>query len=448
MELLATSLTLSAVSTALAAPFTSPFESSYVVRLYESRDRFMPPQDAAALPSQLMTTESGHTFECFLPSLAPSDPETAEPLARKDSKEVESEQDTEALVAFHRAAVRELESLCIEYTDEETSWFYRICANSLIFRSRKPLTEVAIEVTGAAAPAQVEEGGGGYDVEEVGTFVTESSRSVLSYDAFADLETQERVKDLGHALLTQTFSKNGQEVQVQFICSASAQDDVVAAVQWREAVATDGRREIAAFLVESQVFCKSQESEVDTDRLVTMQSLLQPLQNEHTCVTRDEGWWTYEYCFGRSVRQYHRDEDGQLTADYTLGVFDADGNRELERLDSALVLEPFDETHDVSRPAYLELYNFGTLCKTSEKQAPRKAKVFHFCNRDGSSQRLIMVKEMQTCVYTVKVLSPVFCDHPHFLNDEQESDETFEIVHCIPAVEEAEAVETLEVVAE
>uniref|UniRef100_A0AAV1U4Q6 MRH domain-containing protein n=1 Tax=Peronospora matthiolae TaxID=2874970 RepID=A0AAV1U4Q6_9STRA len=446
MELLATSLALSAASTALAAPFSSRFDSSYVVHLYESRDRFVPPQDAAALPSQLMTTESGHTFECFLPSLAPSDPETAEPLAVNDPKEVESEQATDALMAFHRAAVRELKSLCIEYIDEETSWLYRICANSLIFRSRKSLNEVAIDVAGEAAPA--EEGGGGYDVEEVGTFATDSSRSVLSYDVFADLETQERMKDLGQALFTQTFRKNGQEVQVQFICSARAQDDVVAAVQWREAVATDGGREIAAFLVESQVFCKSNEPEEDTDGLVTMQSLLQPLQDEHTCATRDEGWWTYEYCFGRSVRQYHRDEDGQLTADYTLGVFDADGNRELERLDSALVLEPFDETHDVSRPAYLELYDFGTLCKTSEKQASRKAKVFHFCNRDGSSQRLIMVKEMQTCVYMVKVSSPVFCDHPHFLNDEQESDETFEIVHCIPAVEKAEAVETLEVVAE
>ncbi|CAI5734743.1 unnamed protein product [Hyaloperonospora brassicae] len=454
MALLAASLALSAVAAARAAPFTSPFDSSYVVQLYDRRDDFVPPPAAGPLPSELMTTAAGHTFECFLPSLALVDADTSEPLDRTNENDVngqeqqETAQEADALLALNRAAVREMQSLCVEYTDKQTSWRYEICVNALIIRFRKAPVEVQVDAAGAGAAADVGARRRESEFEEVGMFVADSRRAAGRFDEFADPETQKRVTGDGQSLFTQTYDKSGQEVQVQFVCGASARDDVVAAVQWREKLATNGEREVAAFLVESRAFCDLQESKVDKDGLATVQAVLQPLQDADTCVTRDEGWWTYEYCFGRSVRQYHRDEDGQVTLDFLLGVFDAEGNRELERLDSALVLEPIDETHDVPRPAFVELYNFGTLCKTSENQKPRKAKVFHYCSHDDTVERLIMTREVQTCVYTVKVSSPVLCDHPHFLNDERESDQTFEIVHCIPAVDAVvEAVEASEAVA-
>ena len=44
-----------------------------------------------------------------------------------------------------------------------------------------------------------------------------------------------------------------------------------------------------------------------------------------TCHYRIEGWWTYEYCHRRHVRQYHQDAAAasSANAEYKLGTFDA-----------------------------------------------------------------------------------------------------------------------------
>jgi hypothetical protein len=283
----------------------------------------------------------------------------------------------------------------------------------------------------------------GHEVEDLGAFSADSSRAARVYDEFAMPETQDRVKNHHKPLFTQTFGQGEKEIQVQFICSATSRDDAVSAVQWRADSPKGGEREIAALLVGSRVFCDPQHSDADDNDLFTVRSLLQPLEEAHTCVTRNEGWWTYEFCFGRSLRQYHRDGDGRIKAEFSLGKFDAEGNRELERAGSALVSEHIDATHDVSRPAYLELYDHGTYCKEFENHAPRKAKVFYYCSQGGTSHHILTVKETQTCTYTVKVSTPNVCNHPHFLNDEQKSDQQAEVLHCIP-VAEAEAAAEVE----
>ncbi|KAF4320103.1 hypothetical protein BBO99_00005915 [Phytophthora kernoviae] len=433
-----------------AAPFGSPLDASYVVQLHSSRDAFIPPEGPAKLRSQLMTTESGQQFECFLPPLpsesdseasaAPIDPET--PL---DTKEAE----VETFLTFGRAAVQKVRPKCVQYVDRETQWVYEVCAGVLVRRVSLRTTEedaqqletveVAVEPTGAANSAATKRGVSGHEVEELGAFVKDASQPALNYDEFVVPETQDRVKNHRKPLFTQTFGLQGnseqEQIQVQFICSATARDDAVSAVQWRPNSPKGGPREVAAFLVGSRVFCDPQHSDADDNDLFTARSLLQPLEDAHTCVTRNEGWWTYEFCFGRSLRQYHRDGDGRITAEFSLGTFDAEGNHELERSGSALVSEHIDATHDVSRPAYLELYDHGTYCKEFENHAPRKARVFYYCSQGGTSHHILTVKETQTCAYTVKVSSPVLCDHPHFLNDEQKSDTEAEILHCIPVAD-------------
>ena len=56
-------------------------------------------------------------------------------------------------------------------------------------------------------------------------------------------------------------------------------------------------------------------------------SFLQPLSG--TCFYRLEGWWTYEFCFLKSIRQFHQEkvknsnqpDATSVTQDYTLGRF-------------------------------------------------------------------------------------------------------------------------------
>ena len=43
---------------------------------------------------------------------------------------------------------------------------------------------------------------------------------------------------------------------------------------------------------------------------------------ESACFKRIELWWTYKFCFGRHVRQYHDDKEESMKADYALGFFD------------------------------------------------------------------------------------------------------------------------------
>ncbi|KAL4114755.1 hypothetical protein PRIC2_014208 [Phytophthora ramorum] len=433
---------LTAASAASAAPFASSLDASYVVQLHASREAFSPPEDGTKLRSQLMTTESGQRFECFLPAFADPEQDYFDTNSLT-AKEKEEKVNTDAFLAFARAAAQKVRPKCVQYTDRETHWVYEVCAGRLVRRvSIAQIEEVQVDATGATAdPNRGEPPVADHEVEELGAFASDSSRSALTFDQFAMPETQDRVKNHHKPLFTQTFGEGEQQIQVQFICSATARDDAVSAVKWRDDSPTGGERQVAAFLVGSRVFCDPQHSDADDDDLFTVRSLLQPLEDTRTCVTRNEGWWTYEFCFGRSLRQYHRDGDGRITADFSLGRFDAAGNRELERSGAALVSEHIDATHDVSRPAYLELYDHGTFCKEFESRAPRKAKVFYYCSQGGTSHHILTVKETQTCSYTVKVSSPVLCDHPHFINDEQKSDAQAQILHCIPVAPEEPSLE-------
>ncbi|CAI5746365.1 unnamed protein product [Peronospora destructor] len=434
-RILAALAALSSASDISASSFASSLDALYVVQLHSTRDGLSGLKNGTPKRSQLITTESGQTFECFFPPLPLSNQETEDfeashPLFLKESKK---QQQTDAFLAFGRAAVQRVRPQCIQYTDIKSGWLYEVCVGILIRHLVLQQAEVQIEAIGATSnAAQV----AGHE-EELGTFVTESSRPALIYDEFVMSEMQDRVTNHHKPLFTQTFGDDKQHIHVQFICSTTAQDDAVSAVQWRADSATDGSREIAALLVASRVFCNPLHSDADDSDLFTVRLLLQPLEDAQKCLTRTEGWWTYEFCFGSSVRQYHRNADGHITAEFSLGMFDAEGNRELERTGSALVSEYIDATHDVPRPAYLELYDDGTFCRDSENHVSRKTKIFYYCSQGGTSHQILTVKEMQTCTYTLKVSSPVLCDHPHFYDDEETSNQGAEILHCIPAVEVA-----------
>ena len=60
------------------------------------------------------------------------------------------------------------------------------------------------------------------------------------------------------------------------------------------------------------------ENEEDT-KPPSITSLLQPLTD--ACFYRFEGWWTYEFCFKKHVRQYHVESNAKISVDYSLGKF-------------------------------------------------------------------------------------------------------------------------------
>ena len=69
--------------------------------------------------------------------------------------------------------------------------------------------------------------------------------------------------------------------------------------------------------VRRQELVGSQEQE--DSKPETFAQALSPLSG--TCAELNEGWWTYQWCHEKEVRQYHREPSGKVTADWSLGHF-------------------------------------------------------------------------------------------------------------------------------
>jgi hypothetical protein len=164
-----------------------------------------------------------------------------------------------------------------------------------------------------------------------------------------------------------------------------------------------------------------------SEALHQLHRLLKPLMQPPSCVKKNEGWWTYEFCFGSSIRQYHRDANGQLSTEYKLGRYVEGPARK-----SSLSYEFLDGGHeDVKRAVYVEEYVEGTPCE--ETQLRRSTRVMFFCNSLSASNVILSVKETQTCQYTMKVLSHAVCSHPHFAADSGEGAlSSTRSIHCLP----------------
>lgn len=140
--------------------------------------------------------------------------------------------------------------------------------------------------------------------------------------------------------------------------------------------------------------------------------LLAPLQGQ--CFRRAEGWWTYELCFERHLRQFHKDKDGR-TDEYMLGEFGLEENARLEKAGQLL-----SRDKNTGRPVLQQAYSGGTHCGVRDE--PRSASVHFLCahqhNSDlasgGSPTSILSVTESPSCSYIVRVHTPLLCGHPHF----------------------------------
>ncbi|KAJ2713969.1 Protein OS-9 [Coemansia spiralis] len=144
--------------------------------------------------------------------------------------------------------------------------------------------------------------------------------------------------------------------------------------------------------------------------------LLQPLQN--TCLSYKSGWWMFEYCHDRSVRQYHRpapDKKGRVAEiEYFLGEYS-----HLHRIaatpqptgstaaDSALDPTRTTQIRKVGRRHYLvQLWGGGTMCDVTGE--PRDVEVQYHCDPSGH-ERISLVEEIAICQYVVIINTPRLC---------------------------------------
>lgn len=117
------------------------------------------------------------------------------------------------------------------------------------------------------------------------------------------------------------------------------------------------------------------------------------------------GWWKYEFCYGRYVRQFHADKSGETSV--MLGYFDEDAHKEW--------LKENPQKRAISkvggaRAQLTHFYQGGTICdKTGEK---RQTEVQLKCMENSSSMTKVslFLMEPKMCQYILGVESPLICD--------------------------------------
>jgi len=193
-----------------------------------------------------------------------------------------------------------------------------------------------------------------------------------------------------------------------------------------------------------------------------------------TCFYRLEGWWTYELCFSRSIRQFHQERtqpvikpgqasgqgteasalrspaklpksigSGEITQDYTLGTYwreplDGKGRDVKEPMDD---METESYVSKASGPSLAQMadlrgeiaeevaskqryfrmsYGNGTSCDMTGK--PRETEVRIFCGRPDEPSHIASIEEVSTCKYIIQFRSSLHCKHPAFEGETKKTD--------------------------
>ncbi|KAI1891166.1 hypothetical protein AGOR_G00162140 [Albula goreensis] len=128
--------------------------------------------------------------------------------------------------------------------------------------------------------------------------------------------------------------------------------------------------------------------------------LLKPMYSA-PCLVKTKDWWTYEFCYGQHIRQYHLD-DSEIKGDVLfLGYYESefDWNNETAKA---------SKQHRLKR-YHSQSYVNGSKCDLNGK--PRETEVRFLCE-EGSGDYVARVDEPQSCRYVLTVHTTRTCHHP------------------------------------
>ncbi|XP_068598447.1 protein OS-9 [Brachionichthys hirsutus] len=128
--------------------------------------------------------------------------------------------------------------------------------------------------------------------------------------------------------------------------------------------------------------------------------LLSPL-HKAPCLLKTKDWWTYEFCHGQYIRQYHL-EDTEIKGDILfLGYYQSE-------------FDWSNETAKASKQHRLKRYHSHTYANGSRCELngnPRETEVRFVCE-EGSGDFISRVDEPQSCRYVLTVHTSRTCQHP------------------------------------
>ncbi|KAM9672233.1 protein OS-9 isoform 2-T2 [Trichechus inunguis] len=150
-------------------------------------------------------------------------------------------------------------------------------------------------------------------------------------------------------------------------------------------------------------FQREREEEAPAYQGPGVPELLSPMKDA-PCLLKTKDWWTYEFCYGRHIQQYHM-EDSEIKGEvlylgYYQSAFDWD-----------------DETAKASKQHRLKRYHsqtYGNGSKCDLNGRPREAEVRFLCDEGAgiSGDYIDRVDEPLSCSYVLTVRTPRLCPHP------------------------------------
>ncbi|GAA5892864.1 hypothetical protein JCM8208_004108 [Rhodotorula glutinis] len=178
-------------------------------------------------------------------------------------------------------------------------------------------------------------------------------------------------------------------------------------------------------------------------------ALLEPMRQG--CLYLREGWFTYSFCYGNEIRQFHAydmrvpgtngpKEDPDADA-YTLGMMPEPSfspepkygsGRHTAELQVPTTLGGGDGLGWDEGGRYLsQVWDSGTIC--DKTGLPREVEVQYHCNTQ-TIDRIAHIRETSICRYVMLVHTPRLCGDPLFLEGHDKNQEPAATIECQPVV--------------
>lgn len=153
--------------------------------------------------------------------------------------------------------------------------------------------------------------------------------------------------------------------------------------------------------------------------------LLEPMASQ--CLRRHDGYWSYEFCYNGSIRQFHtvavREATGNVVSkvesEYIIGTSQPvpEGFKEEDHI----ILNKEEEGGD---PSLFQMdYTGGTVCDLTGEV---RATTVQFICGEGPVDVFVSIKEDRSCHYKAVISTPKLCRHPSFRKEKPPT----HVVHC------------------
>ncbi|XP_019851529.1 PREDICTED: endoplasmic reticulum lectin 1-like isoform X2 [Amphimedon queenslandica] len=175
--------------------------------------------------------------------------------------------------------------------------------------------------------------------------------------------------------------------------------------------------------IPTQLLSDKEENEISSDALLP-HVLLEPILLSDDCVILVDGYWSYEMCYGKQLRQFHeeRNQEELKVVEYNLGKFN--------KLEAAAPPNPPPTWPylNIDYPYYEVSLSDGSPCDIKDDMG-RTTKVMIICDPEHrTASSLVMVKETSTCQYEAVIATKSLCKNKAY----RVKDEPVHSIQCLP----------------